>query len=96
MNKKNSAGFVGNLPFAIVENTLIKKYNQLDPIARNTFMKYSKLMTIEVEKKVSNELPEKFGIVLYKSYRMIFNSFVYFSVFTRVSETIMNGSNSRS
>ena len=71
VNKKASTVFgwvelvvVCNLPFTFVENPLIRKYNKLDSIARNTLMKYLKLLTIEVEKKVSKELPEKFGIVI--------------------------------
>ena len=36
----------------------------LDPISRPTFMKFIDLVTKEVEKKVSEKLPEKFGIII--------------------------------
>ncbi len=52
------------LPFVFVENALTRKNTKLDSIARNTLMKYLKLLTVEVESKVSIDLPEKFGIVI--------------------------------
>ena len=55
---------MANLPFVFVENALTRKNSKLDSIARNTLMKYLKLLSVEFEKKVSKELPEKFGIVI--------------------------------
>ena len=33
----------------------------MEPLSRNSLMKYLRLLTAEVEKMVLNELPEKFG-----------------------------------
>jgi len=71
INKKSSTVFswlewivMADLPFVFVENELTRKNTKLDSISRNTLMKYLKLLTVEVESKVSIELPEKFGIVI--------------------------------
>ena len=48
----------------MVEKEKTKKYSNLDPISRPTFMKFMDLVTKEVEKKVSEKLPEKFGIII--------------------------------
>ena len=47
-------------PFSMVEKEKTKKYSNLDPISRPTFMKFMDLVTKEVEKKVS----EKLGIII--------------------------------
>ena len=55
---------MSNLPFVFVESALTRKYSKMEPLSRNSLMKYLRLLTAEVEKMVLNELPEKFGIVI--------------------------------
>jgi hypothetical protein len=50
--------------FVFVENALSRKNTKLNSIGRNLFLKYLKLLSFEVENKVSIELTEKFGIVI--------------------------------
>ena len=71
INKKASTVFgwlewivMSNLPFVFVESALTRKYSKMEPLSRNSLMKYLRLLTAEVEKMVLNELPEKFGIVI--------------------------------
>ena len=55
---------VGGNEFSMVENELDKKYSKLSAITRPTFMKYMNLLTKEVEAKVREDLPQKFGIMI--------------------------------
>ena len=55
---------MANLPFQFVENTLTRKNSKLEHISTDTLMKYLKLLTAQVEIKVSEELPPQFGIVI--------------------------------
>lgn len=71
VNKKASTVFswlewviMTNLPFVFVESALTRKIIKLDFMSEDTLMKYLKLLTVEVENRVSNELSEKFGIVI--------------------------------
>ena len=71
INKKASTVFgwlewivMSNLPFVFVESALTRKYSKMEPLSRNSLMKYLRLLTAEVEKMVLNELPEKSGIVI--------------------------------
>lgn len=53
-----------NLPFTFVEKQLTAKNTKLDPITDETIKKYLLLVTERVEKRVANDLPENFGIVI--------------------------------
>jgi hypothetical protein len=71
VNKKASTYFawlewivMDNLPFTFVEKPLTRKNTKLDPIGVTSLMKYLKKLTEEVEKKASDELPDKFGLIL--------------------------------
>ena len=52
------------LPFSYVEHPIIKNHVRHDNMSLSSFMKYSKMLTEEVEKKISLELPSKFALVL--------------------------------
>ncbi len=52
-----------NLPFLFVENPFTRKYSKLDQISVQSLMKYLKILTVEVEKKISEELPKSFGLI---------------------------------
>ena len=71
VNKKASTVFswlewiiMDNLPFVFVEKRLTKKNTKLDSIGRDTLMKYLKLLTADAEKKVADDLPNQFGIII--------------------------------
>lgn len=51
------------LPFSFVEKPIARKHIKHDPICLNTFMKYMKKLTVHVEHRLSNILPEKFALV---------------------------------
>ena len=51
------------LPFTFVEDPLTRALTNLDPICRNTFMDYMEKVTIKIEKKIADDLLEKFGII---------------------------------
>ena len=51
-------------PFSFIQSALTQQYSRLTPIALNTFMKYMNLVTKKVERKISDELPEKFALVI--------------------------------
>jgi hypothetical protein len=53
-----------NLAFVFVEDTTTRKYTKLDSISVDTLIKYVKLLTKEVEKKVAANLPDQFGVVI--------------------------------
>ena len=53
-----------NREFAFVDKPLVRKYSRLEKICTKTFMKYLRLTTKEVEKKLVIELPNKSEIVL--------------------------------
>ena len=53
-----------NLPFSFCERPNTKKFSKLDPISVDTLMKYIKLTTERVEKKVADGLPNQFGIII--------------------------------
>ncbi len=55
---------MANLPFSFVENDLTIKYTTLESICAKTFSKYLRLLALEVENKVRDELPDKIGIVI--------------------------------
>jgi hypothetical protein len=52
-----------NLPFNFVEDNYTRKNVKLDSICTNTLKKYMKLLTEEVENRVTERLPQNFGIV---------------------------------
>ena len=51
-------------PFNFCENAVTKKYSSLKPISKKTLMKYLELLTRAVEQRISQELPNHFGIML--------------------------------
>lgn len=52
------------LPFNFCEQELSRKYAKLKPICLNSFKKYLKLLTKAVEKKLAEDLPPQFAIVI--------------------------------
>ena len=50
-----------NLPFNFVEKSLTRKNSKLEGVGVGSLMKYLKLLTAEVERKVASLLPNKFG-----------------------------------
>jgi hypothetical protein len=53
-----------NQPFSEVEDPLTRALAKSNPICRSTLMTYIKLVTVETENKIKEELPDRFGIVL--------------------------------
>jgi hypothetical protein len=53
-----------NLTFSFCERPNTKKFAKLDPISVDTLMKYIKIITERVEKKITESLPNKFGIII--------------------------------
>ena len=51
-------------PFNFCENAVTKKYSSLKPISKKTLIKYLELLTRVVEQRISQELPNHFGIML--------------------------------
>ena len=51
-------------PFSFVDGQLTKKYSNLKPITRTTFVKYLHLVLKAVEEEISKTLPEKFALVI--------------------------------
>ena len=50
------------MPFSFVDLPRTRKYSNLNPICRNTLMKYLNLVTLEVENAIKDQLPDKFVI----------------------------------
>jgi hypothetical protein len=55
---------VENLPFQFVEKPLTRKNSNLDFITDETIKKYLLLVTENVEKRIADDLPDKFGIII--------------------------------
>ena len=53
-----------NLPIATVEKPTFRSYSNLEAISVNTFGKYLKLVEAVIDKKLKEELPAKFGLVI--------------------------------
>lgn len=53
-----------NREFQFCEKELVRKYSKLEPISCNSLMKYIDLLVKNVELKIKNSLPSKFGLVL--------------------------------
>ncbi|ETV74695.1 hypothetical protein H257_10811 [Aphanomyces astaci] len=51
------------LPFSFVANQIVRRYTNLDPISRTTFMKYLGLCTSVVEQNIREKLPDAFALV---------------------------------
>jgi len=71
VNKKGTKVFnwlewivMSNLPFQFVEDPLTRKNTNLESITDETVKKYLVLVTQSVEKRIADDLPEKFGIVI--------------------------------
>lgn len=71
VNKKGTKVFkwlewivMSNLPFQFVEDPLTRKNTSLESITDETVKKYLVLVTESVEKRIADDLPEKFGIVI--------------------------------
>ncbi len=62
--KPHNRTVMENREFAFVDKPLVHKYSRLENICTETFMKYLRLTTKEVENKLAKELPDKIGIVL--------------------------------
>jgi len=52
-----------DLPFSFVENKYARKNTKLDPICRNTLMKYLDLLSIRVQETIAGIIPPKFGLI---------------------------------
>ena len=50
-------------PFSFVESSLTQKYTTLQPISKNTFMKYLGLVTRKTEEAIARALPTKFALL---------------------------------
>ncbi len=50
-------------PFSFVEEPTTRMYTNLQRISRKTFVKYMNLTVIQVEKKISSMLPNKFSLI---------------------------------
>ena len=53
-----------NLPFSFCERPNTKKFSKLESLSVDTLMKYIRLTTERVEKKIADSLPSQFGILL--------------------------------
>ena len=53
-----------NIPIATVEKPTFRNYSNLEAISVNTFSKYLKLVEAAIDKKLQEELPAKFGLVI--------------------------------
>jgi hypothetical protein len=53
-----------NLPFTFCERPNTRKFSKLDKLSVNTLMKYIKLTTERVKKRIADSLPNKFGIII--------------------------------
>lgn len=51
------------LPFSTCTKPIYRRYVDLKPISLNTLMKYMKLLTEAVEKKIAGMLPEKYPLI---------------------------------
>jgi hypothetical protein len=52
-----------NEPFSIVDNATYRLYSKLEPMTRTTLMTTIRKVTAQVTEKITNALPEKFGLV---------------------------------
>jgi hypothetical protein len=71
VNKKGSNIFkwlewivVANLPFKFVDHPLTKKNSNLESVTDETIKKYLHLVTENVQKRMADDLPDKFGIMI--------------------------------
>ena len=55
---------LADLPFQFAEHHLTRKNSSLDSITDETLKKYLLLVTENVEKRIANDLPDKFGIII--------------------------------
>lgn len=55
---------LADLPFQFAEHHLTRKNSSLDSITDETLKKYLFLVTENVEKRIANDLPDKFGIII--------------------------------
>jgi len=53
-----------NLPFQFVEQPVTRKNSSLDSITAETIKKYLLLVTENVEKRIADDLPDNFGIII--------------------------------
>ena len=53
-----------NLPLSIVETKEFREYSCLDPIGVKTLTKYLRLVDLEIEESLKNELPHRFGLLI--------------------------------
>lgn len=50
-------------PFSFVDNKYARKNTKLEPICRNTLMKYLDLLSIEVQEIIKTIIPSNFGLI---------------------------------
>lgn len=53
-----------NLPLSAVETKEFRDYSSLDSIGVKTIAKYLRLVDLEIEKTLKNELPQRFGLLI--------------------------------
>lgn len=53
-----------NLPLSAVETKEFRDYSSLDPIGVDTLTKYLRLVDLEIENALKNELPQRFGLLI--------------------------------
>lgn len=77
------------MPLCTCEKPNFLKYSHLKPISVTTFMKYMKLLTIALEKKIANLLPSKFPLI-FDGWSLNGSSTHYVAIFARwLSEGIL-------
>lgn len=73
-------GVNNNEPLNFVENEYIRKYTRLDPISRNTYVKYLDGLSLVMEEKlkemVSKVHPKRFGVIFDGNYMDYFFTFL--------------------
>ena len=76
---------MGSHPFSFVENELNNKYSNLPPISKKTFMVYLQKLTTKVESAISEEIPDKFGLIIdgWSDYSTSTHYFAIFSCFAK-------------
>lgn len=54
---------LGLRPFSCVEDKILQRYSNLEPICIETLMKYVDKIVLQVEKKITDILPDRFALV---------------------------------
>ena len=64
----------------MVDKPVVRKYIKVEPIERHRLVSYMQKLTKSVEKKISEELPSKFGVLI-DGWSDMGTSTQYFAVF---------------